>query len=207
MKDLLKNPQPSKPEFLVALFFTFLAVIAVTQIDINIHDGYVLDDIADCHPNNDSQRCEELRKEMGCESADQLCLGDRYQATLMGIVILLGFILAFTRLVLGKLAGAKTSISLLFIAFLWFASGIILFYFGWLDTLYFIMQKEPIPVTLDWLNNVGLFKYVQNFGATIDVNNTDLYILNLVGLIVFFGMWYIAEFHYKKRTLAKLGIK
>lgn len=219
VKDLLAKTQPSVGEFVFMLGVTITFILFITFIDMMIHDGYVRPIIAECFETNTVNFCEERRFELLSESPitsylgdsllseqdDQLKLGGHYWLALLTIVIFISTIMGVGRIVMGKLAGAKTNPMLFIIGGLWSFSVVSLYYFGWLDYLYFKLRDLQIPDTLSWLNGVGLFKYVQGLGNTASVDSTDLYLLMGIGLGLFLGVWLFFIHHHKKKTWKKLG--
>lgn len=220
MKDLLKNVQPSIYEFIFMSVIAVLFLVAFTMIDMGLHDGYIRPIVAECYESNLSEFCEERRFELLgtqesmsflpdiflAEQDDQLRLGGVYWMTLLSIVIFFSIIIGVLRIVTGRLAGAEINPMLFLIGLLWGISIIVLYYFGWLDYLYFALRGLNIPTDLAWLNGVGIFKYVQGFGVNENVNDTDLYILMSIGLVTFIGIWAGMIHHIKKGTLERFGL-
>jgi len=184
LRDLLASPQPSTSEFLIAICISFIAIIAFTYVDINIFNTYVLPDI-----------------EGNFDAEDQLAIGNTYWETLNGIIGFVGGTVFVIRLALGKLAGAKTTGMLFLVSFVWALGIVILFYFGTLDTLYYVIDGREIPDTLPHLNGIGLFQFFEG-----DVTGENLIMLNLAGITVLVLFWYALIHHHKKGTLKKLGL-
>ena len=62
-------------------------------------------------------------------------------------------------------------------------SGI--FFFGYVDTFYYIFQNEDIPNELGWLNEVGVFAEAKVWtGDPNIVEKEDLFLVNILGLVV-----------------------
>jgi hypothetical protein len=207
MKDLLARPVPSVYELLLIIPIALLLTSFVAVIDATIFDGYVLPDLAECYGTNLSDRCLEIWDRLGCEVGDQRCVGDNYWLILESIVIVFGILLFVLRMFMGIMAGAKLTPMLFFIGFMWFVSGAILFYFGWIDLLYYEVRGLDVPVTLDWLDNVGLFTYIQHLGNTESVDKSDLYLLNILGLVTLIGVWLKLMYLHHKKHLRRIGIK
>lgn len=207
MQDVFRKVQPTEIEWISNIFLgTLLVILMVTVIDIVVHDGYVLDDIADCHASNTTERCVNLYEKHDCEFGDQLCLGNNYWTLLTAIVQVAGISLGVGRIVIGKLAGAKTNVMLFVTGFMWYLSGVILFYFGVLDTLYYWLRGLEMPTTpLDWLDGIGLFTLVQKLGDTTSVDLSDLYFLNFLGVAIYVGFWGYMVHHHRKKTWQRLG--
>jgi len=215
LKDILAKPFPTITEFIFMMFVVATFTIFVTFIDIMIHDSYVRPIIAECYETNDSKFCEERRSELlrdenfWVETSNQnpqIQLGGNYWLALLTIPIFVAGLLAVTRPVLGVMAGAKINPMLFIIGGLWGFSVFSLYYFGWLDFLYFYLRDMPIPETLDWLNGVGLFALVQPYGPTDNVDNTDLYLLMGIGVVLLVGIWSFFIHHHRKKTWHTLGL-
>lgn len=203
---------------MLAVTITF--IVFITFVDMMIHDGYVRPIIAECYNENTIEFCEERRFELLNESPianslkdwlltsqdEQLRLGGHYWMALLVIVVFISAIMGVGRIVTGRLAGAKINPMLFIIGGLWAYSVLSLYYFGWLDYLYFVLRGLDVPSELAWLNGVGLFQYVQPYGDTTNVDNTDLYWLMVIGLGLFVGIWWLMLHHHKKGTFKKLGL-
>jgi hypothetical protein len=220
MKDLLANPQPSGYEFVFALGIAVSFLILFTVIDMTIHDGFVRPIISECPPEVINDFCEERRLELLTnnpstsflketflsEQDEQLRLGGQYWIMLLIIVIFFMIFVMSFRLFSGIMSGASINPMLFIVTGMYGYSVLSLYYFGWLDWLYFVSRKIPIPEDLAWLNGVGLFQYVQNYGINSNVNNTDLYILMIIGLGTLFGGWAFLIHHHKKGKLEDWGL-
>ncbi|MCV0393681.1 MAG: hypothetical protein K5790_10405 [Nitrosopumilus sp.] len=220
MRDLLANPQPSGYEFAFAIGIAVSFLILFTVIDIVIHDGFVRPIIAGCPPEVITDFCEERRLELLVnnpltnflkntflsEQDEQLRLGGQYWMMLLIIVIFFVVFVMIFRLFSGILAGASINPMLFIITGMYGYSVLSLYYFGWLDWLYYVSRKLPVPDDLPWLNGVGLFQYVQNHGINSNVNNSDLFILMIFGLISLIGGWAILIHHHKKGKLEEWGL-
>ena len=214
MKDVLKSPQPSEYEFIFCMFVVISSILFFTFIDIMIHDSYVRPIIAECHEKNKSDFCEERRKELVLQPffwidqgySDQLKLGSNYWFTLLMIPIFVAVLLAVFRPFMGILAGAKINPMLVIIGLLWGFSVLSLYYFGFLDFLYFALRGIPIPETLPWLNGIGVFSLVQPFGSTTDVDKEDMYLLMVIGSVLLIGIWSFMVHHHRKKTWKRLGL-
>ena len=208
MKDLLARAEPNIDEILFALILASAGgLIFFTVFDISIHDGYVLDDISKCFVGNIEESCLFLQEEHGCDGLNQLCIGERYWATLNGIVLFFGGTLAVMRFVFGKLAGADTNFNLFAVSGMWFLSGTILFYTGWLDYFYYVFQDITIPNKLPWLNEAGGFSVVKIFGNDANiVEKSDMYILMGIGVGILAGLWALLVHHHRKGKLEEWGL-
>lgn len=207
MQDVFRKVQPTLPEWLSNFFLGTLAtIILFTAIDIVVHDGYVLDDISDCWSGNNSERCIGLYETHNCVLGDQLCLGKNYWNLLTAVVQVTGIFLLIGRIVVGKLAGAKTNPMLFIVGGMWYLGAVILFYTGWLDSLYYLLRGDSIPVVLPWLDSVGLFSLVQGFGSTSSVDMSDLYLLNVIGVAIYLGIWIFMIVHHKKKLWQRLHL-
>lgn len=215
MKDVLRNPRPSFYELFLIIPFSLFFLLFFTLVDVVLHDSYVLPSIAYCYPSQPNiDFCNEVRDRIqsisgiAIDPTDQIGIGSLYFSFLSGLLAFVFSTMFVMRLVLGKFAGARTSTMLFFIAFLWGLSTIILVYFGWEDTLYFIIKGEDIPDTLPWLNEVGFFHLMKQFGSDpVNVDSIDLKTLNVIGLIFLSGLWLQMMYHHKKQHLHKIGIR
>ena len=179
IQNLLKKPQPTTSEFFVALIIIFIAISAFTIIDINIFNSYVLPEL-EANP------------------------GDLYWATLNGIVVFVGGSIAILRFSFGIMAGSKLTLNLVIISLLWGFSVVILFYFGWLDSLYYQFQGLDIPDALPWLNSVGVFIYTKAICGDVNlVERCDLLYTNVIGFLALIGFWAIFISCHWKRVLIK----
>lgn len=206
MKDLLARAEPNIDEILLALILASAGgLIFFTVFDINIHDGYVLDDISKCFIGNDEESCLFLQEKHGCDGLDQLCIGIRYWTMLNTMVLLFGSALFVLRFGFGRLAGANLDFNLIKISGMWFLSGTILFYTGWLDFLYYVFQDKPLPTLaeggLPWLNEAGGFGIVKRLGSDPNlVEAGDMYVLMVIGVGVLLGLWALVHIHHKRRN-------
>lgn len=215
MKDQLAKPFPTVGEFILMIVIVSMVTLFVTWIDIMIHDSYILPIIAECYESNLSEFCENRRTELLQESNwwvetsnenPQLQLGGNYWFTLLAIPIFIAILLSIIRPVMGVLAGAKINPMLFIIGILWGISVISLYYTGWLDFGYYFLRDLDIPMTLNWLDGVGAFAYVQQFGPTDSVDESDLYLLMGIGLVSLIGVWSFMIHHHKKKTWHRLGL-
>ena len=200
-RNVLNDTQPSVREFIFAIvLIAGFSLVGITIVDIVIHDNYIIHDIADCHPSNFSERCDALRKANNCEPEDQLCIGKAY-FNLLGQMILTGAIFfGIARIILGILAGATINITLFAIGGLWFITAWILPSTGWGDWLYYAIRGLEVPTLLPWLNEVGIFQVFKNLGADPNnVDDTDLYLSMVIGLIVLIKIWLLAIFLHKRK--------
>ena len=77
-------------------------------------------------------------------------------------------------------------------------SVVALFYFGWVDLIYYISQGETIPNTLPWLNNQLLTTPLQGLGDSPDFEKSELVLLNALGILVILGGWFKIIYIHKK---------
>ncbi len=186
MKDILAKPQPSRDEAILAIVFVFAITIGVGYIDAVIFDTYVKPDMN------------------GVD--DWFAVGVPYWGILSGIVVWLALGLGVLRIVLGKLAGAKTNLMLFFTGGLWTVSTVILYNSGFIDYFYYKLRNLQIPNQLEWLDTIGLFQWTRNLTGNASVEPNDLYLTMGIGVGVLVGLWYLIEMHHRKGTLKKLGL-
>jgi len=180
MKDLLAKFQVTYYEMIFAFVVIGAVALGIGYIDGVLFDTYVKPDM------------------QGVE--DYKAVGKPYQSIMGGLVLWIALGLAGMRVVLGILAGAKVVPILFFTGGLWFLSTMIFHSFGFTDYFYYTLRKIPIPAELDWLNSVGIFKYISNGNVT----SNDLYVSMGIGIALLLGMWFVAIHHYKKGTLKPL---
>ena len=189
---------PTKNELCVFILIAGSITILLTITDIVIFDHYVLPIISECHPQNNSTLCQDLRESMNLKPNTQLELGSQYWAVLNANFWVLGAVMfgirALTaRLFRGMIKGRKWHEIYIIMGAVWFFGTIVWFLFGWLDSGYYVLRLDMIPDKLDWLNNVGLFYFAQHFtGDSLTVEFWDVILLNLIGLGVFVFIWILA---------------
>ncbi len=199
MQDLLRKPTPTIYELVLVIPLALIITAFIAVIDISIFDGYVLPQLAECYPENTSDFCIDVRERLGLQPNEQIKIGDLYWDILESIVIIFGTTLFVIRIVFGKLAGARWSLMLFFVASLWFISITILFYSGFIDTFYYILRGIEVPMTLEWLDQSGIFQITKQFGETTSVDKSDLYLTNGIGITVLIGFWFWMHYHHSKR--------
>jgi len=190
----------SKPVIVEGILIILIGMIVVgshTQTDITFHDKYVLPLIAECYPENQSTLCSDARAKHGVPKTAQLELGNAYWNELMRQAVMSGVILFVVRLgfafMIRKIR--KVRITSILIAIMWGATASGLFLFGFLDTFYYWMQGDDVPIVLDWLNQAGVFTETKSFtGTPENVEIMDLYLTNLLGLIVIGSLWMVIVF-------------
>ena len=186
MKDILAKPQPSKEEFIFAMIVVIAVTVGVGYIDAVIFDTFVKPDM---------------------QGVDNwYAVGVPYWGVLSGIIVWVGIGLGVFRVVLGKLAGAKTDAMLFFTGGLWVVSTLIFYNTGFIDFLYYKLRGLTIPSNMDWLNNIGLFQWTRNFTGSENVEPADLYLTMGLGVLILVSLWLLIIHHYKKGTLRKLGL-
>lgn len=199
MRDVL-NHRPSVFDPVLAIPIGLVLISFVAIMDATVFDGYVLPQLSKCYGTNLSDECIQTWKNLGCEVGNQMCIGNNYWRILEGVVILFGGVMFVIRIGFGKLGGSKWNGMLFLVAFLWLVTMTTLFYFGWVDTLYYAIRGMPIPEILPWLNGIGLFPFMQWFGSTSDVDASELYLLNTLGVLAIVGGWAKVIYIHKKVT-------
>ena len=189
ISEVYTNSKPVFTESIIALLISVMVISNYTVTDINFHDNYVVEVVAECHVNNVSEFCEDLREKYNCSRNDQMCLGKPYWQEQQRQVVWIGFTLFTIRMGFGymlqRYLRKKIRITTIFMAFAWGAMASTMFAFGLLDSLYYVFQGEEIPETLHWLNNNGVFTEIQKWGGTIDnVEQIDLFYANVAGLLL-----------------------
>jgi len=204
--DLLRKSQPSHLEF--GFLLTIVAILTGLLIftDISIHESYIKQIIATCYPENQENFCMIIRAFLGLSETAQLEIGGTYWAVLSIQAVTLAGVMGLLRLMVAKLAGEEFNAMVIFVALMWAFTTYAFFLFGYLDYGYYIFQGLGVPPVLDWLDGVGLFVFVQGFGATESVDDTDLYLLMGIGGGIVLGIWATITHHYRVGTLKKLGL-
>lgn len=205
--DLLRKPQPTHEEFIFLIIITAIFTGLLVVTDITIHDTYIKTLVAQCYPTNHETICTTIRQIQGLPSDAHLSIGQAYWGILLLQVVVVAGIIGLLRIMFTKLAGAKITPMVLFTGFLWFGTSASFYFFGWLDWAYYTVRGLEIPQQLPWLDGVGLFQFVQNFGDTSSVDKSDLTILMVAGVFLILGLWTFITHHYRTKTLHKLGIK
>lgn len=202
----------SKPVIVEGIFIIIIGLIIVgshTQTDITFHDKYVKPLIEECYPENQSTLCSDARAKHGVPKTAQLELGNAYWDELMRQAVMSGVILFTARLGFAFLIRKirKVRITSVLIALMWGITASGLFLFGFLDTFYYWMQGEDVPETLDWLNYAGVFNETKSFtGTPNNVEIMDLYLTNMLGLIVVGSVWVVIVFVFADSGLSKRWI-
>lgn len=176
-------------ELVSMVVLAFFIVSFLTSHDISTHDFYVKPIISECYSGNDSVFCENLRQLHGCEPTAQMCLGAIYWNGLASIGFFVGILLVAIRLIFALLLKVyinkrvTSATVLMIITYFIFGSG--LFFFGFLDTFYYLFQGDDIPQTLDWLNGAGIFTESKKwFGDPNTVEIEDLLATNALGMMI-----------------------
>lgn len=204
--DLLRKPQPSSEEFLFLIVITAVFTGLLIFTDIVVHDSYVKPLVAQCYAENQESICVIIRTINGLPSDAHISIGNAYWGVLLTQALVISAIIGSLRVMFARLAGAKISPMVIFTGLLWFFTASAFFFFGWLDYGYYALRGIKIPELLPWLNDTGLFKFVQQFGQTNQVDSSDLFLLMFIGLGIVISSWVIITHHYKKGTLEKIGI-
>lgn len=206
MKDLLAKPKPSIYEMFVVITIALLFTLFIGIFDATLFDGYVRPDIVTCYDENLSPECIAIWENLDCPVGSQDCISKNYHTILEDTIIIVAGMFIAMRLLFGKLAGAKWSTMLIFISIMWGVSVAMLFYFGWIDTIYYEARGIDVPDTLAWLNHIGFLQLLQFYGDTPDVDKEELFLLNAIGIFLLVGIWLKLIYLHKKKHLRKLGI-
>ncbi len=209
MADLLVRQQLSLAEFILLIIVGGLALGILTYSDVINHDFYVKPIIAECFPENQSDFCTELRQLHGLKSDEQIRIGAAYWDLLQLQAFGIGALLFILRVGFGYLAERGISGLLILKGLLWGGTFTALFLFGWLDFGYYIIQQEPIPETLPWLDESGIFVFVKVLGPdNTTVDRGDLYLGMMIGATIILAIWLLFIYRWNKMKLAarKVGI-
>lgn len=208
MVDLLAKEKLSPAEFILLLIVGGIALALLTYSDVINHDFYVLPIIGECFPDNQSDFCLKMRALHGLPSDAQITLGSAYWNLLQTQAIGIGAMLFILRIGFGYLATKKISGLLVLKGILWGGTFSLLFLFGWLDFGYYVMQNEPLPDQLPWLDQSGVFIFLKVMGTTDSVDLGDLYLGMLIGATIIVGIWllFIYRWNKMKKAARKVGI-
>lgn len=161
------------------------AIVFFTYIDITVHDFYSEPWGELCYTGNTNPNCTHIQQIHQCPTGGDACIEAMYYQMLEIEALYLAGLLVFLKIAISQgvlrfdLNGTR-----IFQTFVWGISPLILLWSGWEDFLYYISRGIPIPSTMPWLNNAGLFPYVMQY-VTHDTNAgpLDLTVLMLFGLI------------------------
>lgn len=209
MPDLLAKQKLSLTEFALLLFVGGASLLILTYSDIVNHDFYVLPIIGECFPENQSEFCLKIRALHGLPSDAQITLGSAYWELLQIQALGIGILLFVLRMGFGYLATKKIDGLLLLKALIWGGTFSILFLFGWLDFGYYIMQQEPIPEQLPWLDQSGVFVWLKALGVDpVVVDRGDLYLAMLIGAVLILIPWILLIYKWNqvRRVGRKIGV-
>lgn len=201
LPDFLQRPRPSTQEAIFAiLVIGFIVNFVFAYTDVIVHDNFVGLIVAECYPSNETEFCQKAREVTECPDNSQNCLGLRYWVLLPQLVLIVSGFTAILVMFFRILGGAKINGAIILVGIAWFITGIILPYTGWGDFTYYLIKDESIPDLLPWLDNAGLFPYI-NFGSDPQaVEKIDLYGLMGIGLVLLVGLWYSLT-HINKKYL------
>jgi len=209
--DIIKKSQPILIEGIFIFLLGFIIVANTTTTDIVLHDNYVLPIISHCFPENQDDFCTQLRIDMGVGKNAQLDLGNIYWQELARQAVFIGVILFLIRIAIGfflQIQGVRrVRFTTILMALFWGVVGSTLFLFGFLDTLYFVLQGEDMPSELRWLDNAGIFTETRMFTGTVDhVERDDLILTNILGLVVIFSFLFVIMLVYSNMPQSRRGI-
>ena len=199
MKDVL-NHRPSKFDPALAIPIGIFFIIFIGISDASLFDGYVKADNALCWSGNLSDECIKIWQNLGCAIGDQSCITHDYHTFQWMLVLLFGGFMAVIRFGMGKMGGSKLNPMLFVVAGMWFFTMVALFYFGWVDLIYYISSGQTIPDTLPWLNNQLLTAPLQGMGSSTDFEKSELFILNALGILAILGGWFKIIYIHRKVT-------
>lgn len=204
MTDLLTKQKLSFAEFFLLLIVGGSALVILTYSDVINHDFYVLPIISECFAENQSDFCLEIRELHGLPSDAHITLGSAYWDLLQVQALGIGIMLFVLRVGFGYLATKQIDGLLIIKGFIWGGTFSLLFLFGWLDFGYYVIQQEPIPEQLPWLDQSGVFVWLKMFGTDpLTVDRGDLYLGMLIGAVIILAIWML--FVYKWNQVRKIG--
>lgn len=212
--ELVSKSMPVLVEGIFIFLIAFVIVANTTMTDIVLHDNYVGVIIEHCFPENQDQFCTTIRENMGLPSDAQLDIGNIYWNELARQAVFIGVILFLIRIAIGyflQIQGVrKVRATTYLMALFWGLVGSTLFLFGFLDLLYYagdVIQGGDIPNELSWLNNAGVFTETKSFtGDPNMVEKEDLFLTNILGLIIIFSFLIVLMYTYSKNGQKRRGI-
>lgn len=205
----ISRAKPIIIEGVIILIIGFIVVGSHTQTDITFHDKYVKPQVSECYPENQSKYCSDLRALHGLDKTAQLEIGNAYWNELARQAVMSGVILFAVRMGLAFMIRKirKIRATTVFVALMWGVVASSLFLFGFLDTFYYWMQGDNPPQTLDWLNGAGIFESSRSWTGTAEnVEITDLYLTNVLGLVIIGSMWIVAMIMYADTGLSNKSL-
>lgn len=209
--ELIRKSIPIQVEGAFILLIGLIIVGNTTTTDIIFHDTYVLPAIATCVPSNQDPTCMAIREGLGLPASAQMEIGNIYWQEIARQAIFIGFIMFAIRIGIGyflMIQGIrKIRLSTILMAIFWGLTGTGLFLFGFVDTLYYVMQGKDAPSQLSWLNNAGLFVETKGFTGDPDiVEKEDLYLTNALGILIIISFLILVMITYANSGMAKRGI-
>jgi len=148
---------------------------------------------------------------MGVGKKAQLDLGNIYWTELARQALFIGVILFLIRIAIGfflQIQGVRrVRFTTILMALFWGLVGSTLFLFGFLDTLYFVLQGEDMPDELRWLDKSGVFVESRSWTGSVDhVERDDLILTNVLGLVVIFSFLFVMMLVYSNMPQSRRGI-
>jgi len=209
--DLVNKSKPIIIEGFLIIIIGLLIVGNTAVSDIIFHDKYVKPVIAECYAENQSTFCKEVRADHQVAIDAQLEIGEAYWNELARQAIVAGVILFVIRIsfaiMLAKAGVRKIRMTSIFMALFWGLVGSGFFLFGYVDTFYYWFVFESPPPTLEWLDGAGLFVETKTFTGTVEhVEIMDLYLTNILGLIVIGSFWVVIMFMFAESGLSRRNI-
>lgn len=205
---LLKDTKAVQFQFIFVLFAVSAYIYIISDSDINHFDDYVLPILSECWPGNNSDFCVDVREHLGCNDSDQQCLGNKYWNQANKNTVMLAFLLSFLRAMpafVGLLTKARKIRFATIFEIIWYGlMAVIVFIGGAIDVFYYLLRGMSFPVTLPWLNGVGLFVYTKGFtGDKSMVESSDLLITFGMSVVMLFVLFVVALVVYKTTGLKK----
>lgn len=206
--SLINGSKPVLTEGLIVLLLGLIIIYNITATDISFHGKYVGKLIEICHPKNQSDECNKFREWIGVGQNAQMELGNPYWEELARQAFVIGVTMFLIRIsfsyILQRSHMQKIRPSSIMMAVLYGVVGYGLFVFGVLDTLYFVMQGQPTPTDLAWLNEAGVFQYSKAWdGKPATVSMNDLYLTNFVGVLVIGSVLVMTMITFKESGMKK----
>jgi hypothetical protein len=178
-------------ESIMFLIIIGSSIIMFTYIDIISHDFYALPVGAECYTGNNSSFCQKIDQLHNCPTGGDACIEAKYSQMLTIEAGWLAGLMVFIKLSLAVLFKRKINATRIIQALIWGGSPVVLLWTGWEDFLYYFARNMPVPNSLPWLTNAGLFPLAdKNILHIMQATSMSLYIVMAIGFVIVVTMLY-----------------
>lgn len=177
---------------IILLTIMFSSIALFTYIDIVQHDYYTLPWGELCYTGNTNPDCTHIEQLHNCPNGGDTCIEAMYAQTLIVEAVYISAILVVIKIGISQgLLRFNFNGLRIYQTFVWAISPIILLFSGWEDFLYYFVREIPIPSTMPWLNNAGIFPYIMQYITRDNVaTQEDMFILMTGGITFVLILWY-----------------